>query len=89
MAVPADGLAPGKRTAHASAVLVRMTSLELVASTTKVVALCLLSYIRERYKTCHRPVPKLPCGNLLKSVHRKRWYDPSIADQYRCADRKA
>lgn len=26
-------------------------------------------------KVSHRPVPVSPCGNLLKSVHRKRWCD--------------
>ena len=35
-----------------------------------VVALCLLSYIRKRCKTNHRPVPRSSRGNLLKSVHR-------------------
>ena len=66
----------------------RMTSLELVAPTPMthgVVVLCQLSYIRKRCKACRRPVPGLPCGNLLKSVHRKRWCDPSIAGLRRCA----
>lgn len=68
----------------------RMTSLELVAPTPMthgVVVLCQLSYIRKRCKACRRPVPGLPCGNLLKSVHRKRWCDPSIAGLRRCASR--
>lgn len=51
MAVPADGLAPGKR------------------------------------KATHRPVPRLPRGNLSKSIHRKRWCDASIAGLRRCAGR--
>ena len=49
--------------------------------------LCLLSYIRKSCKACRRPVPRLPCGNLLKSVHRMQWCDPSIAGQRRCAGR--
>lgn len=68
----------------------RMTSLELVASTPMahgVVVLCPLSYIRKSCKACRRPVPGLPCGNLLKSVHRSRWGDPSIAGLRRCASR--
>jgi hypothetical protein len=30
-------------------------------------------------KTNHRPVPRSSRSNLLKSVHRERWCDPSIA----------
>lgn len=29
----------------------------------------------QRCKACLRPVPRLPCGNLLRSVHRERWCD--------------
>ena len=68
----------------------RMTSLELVASTPMthgVVVLCQLSYIRRSCKARRRPVPGLPCGSLLKSVHRMRWCDPLIAGSRRCASR--
>lgn len=54
---------------------------------TSVALLCLLSYIRKWCKACRRPVPGLPCGNVLKSGHRKRWSDPSIAGLCRCAGR--
>ena len=50
--------------------MARMTSLELVARPPMkhgVVVLCQLSYIREICKAHHRPVPRSPCGNLLKS----------------------
>ena len=61
----------------------RMTSLELVALPPMkhgVVVLCQLSYIREDCKANHRPVPRSPCGNLLKSGPPAcRWCDPSIA----------
>ena len=50
-----------------------------------VVALCLLSYIRKSCEAIHRPVPRSPRGKLLKSVHRRRWCDPSIAGLRRCA----
>jgi hypothetical protein len=47
---------------------------------TGVAVLCQLSYIREDCKANHRPVPRSPCGNLLKSGPPAcRWCDPSIA----------
>ena len=52
-----------------------------------VVALCLLSYIRKSCEAIHRPVPRSPRSKLLKSVHRRRWCDPSIAGLRRCAGR--
>lgn len=52
-----------------------------------VVALCLLSYIRKGCEEIHRPVPRSPRSKLLKSVHRRRWCDPSIAGLRRCAGR--
>ncbi len=52
-----------------------------------VVALCPLSYIRKLCKTNHRPVPRSSRIKLLKSVHRDRWCDPSIAGLRRCAGR--
>jgi hypothetical protein len=44
-----------------------------------VVVLCLLSYIRKICEPNHRPVPRSSRGKLLKSVHRRRWCDLSIA----------
>lgn len=41
----------------------------------------------QRCKTNHRPVPRLSCGYLLKSVHRERRCDLSIAGLRRCASR--
>ena len=41
----------------------------------------------QRCKTNHRPVPRSTCGKLLKSGHRGRWCDPSIAGLCRCAGR--
>jgi hypothetical protein len=52
-----------------------------------VVALCLLSYIRKICEPNHRPVPRSTRSKLLKSVHRCRWCDPSIAGLRRCAGR--
>lgn len=46
-----------------------------------------LSYIRKSREAIHRPVPRSPRSKLLKSVHRRRWCDPSIAGLRRCADR--
>ena len=47
-----------------------------------VVALCLLSYIRKKCKTGHRPVPRSSCGKLLESIHRR-----STASAVRSIDR--
>ena len=52
-----------------------------------VVALCLLSYIRNSCEAFHRPGPTSPRSRLLRSVHRERWCDPSIAGLRRCAGR--
>lgn len=51
------------------------------------IALCLLSYIRESCEAIHRPVPTSSRSKLLKSVHRRRWCDPSIAGLRQCAGR--
>ena len=52
-----------------------------------VVVLCQLSYIRKGCEAIHRPVPRSPRSKLLKSVHRRRRCDPSIAGLRRCAGR--
>ena len=52
-----------------------------------VVALCQLSYIRKICEANHRPVPRSSRSKLLKSVHRRRCRDPSIAGLHRCAGR--
>ena len=52
-----------------------------------VAALCLLSYIRKICEANHRPVPRSSRSKLLKSVHRRRWCDPSIAGLRQCAGR--
>ena len=46
-----------------------------------------MSYIRILGETNHRPVPRSPRSKLLKSIHRHRWCDPSIAGLRQCAGR--
>ena len=60
----------------------RMTSLELVAPITHDSwrGRALPTELHpQRCKTNHRPVPRSSRSKLLKSVHRRRWCDPSIA----------
>lgn len=41
----------------------------------------------QRCKTDHRPVPRSSCGNLLKSIHRCRWW--RSIDRRACANAQA